>query len=290
MVKLLAERTPAKINLCLRVTGRRADGYHELDSIFVPIDWCDEVRIEARPASSARVELKCDLAELADPTKNLAVRAASAFMREFAVAAEIRVDLKKLIPAGAGLGGGSSDAGAVLRMMAAIFERPIDRRVHELAAALGADVPFFLDPAPSRIRGIGEKIDPFPIRRTLAIAIAVPAVEVLTAKVFGALDARGWSGPIPAADLSAFSAGAIAPAHLVNDLAAPACALYPEIAALFAEMKGQGATLASMSGSGGAVFGIYADLDRAKKAAARLQARYRVRACTTFAKASRTIT
>src|SRR5215475_4097810 len=187
MVKLLAEYAPAKINLCLRITGKRADGYHELDSIFLPVAWCDAVRIEVRPSNDARVTLRCDDPALADTASNLASRAADAFMRAYAVSAAVLIDLRKRIPRGAGLGGGSSDAGAVLRMMAAMCAKPNDASLAELAVQLGADVPFFLDPRPARVRGIGEKIEPLPAMLNLHIVIAVPRIQVSTAQVFRAL-------------------------------------------------------------------------------------------------------
>src|SRR5579862_474257 len=121
MVKLLAERAFAKINLFLRITGRRADGYHELDSIFVPISLSDRVTIEVRPAPSSIVTLSCNVASLEDPQTNLATRAARDFMREFGISAQVTIDLAKSIPAGAGLGGGSSDAGTVLRMLSSMM-------------------------------------------------------------------------------------------------------------------------------------------------------------------------
>jgi len=160
MVKLLAELAPGKINVCLQVTGKRSDGYHELDSIFLPIAWSDIICIETRPSDAPRVSLRCDEGALDDSQSNLASRAAAAFMGEFGIAAEVLVDLRKRIPMGAGLGGGSSDAGAVLRMMAAIFGSSSPARLAAVALQLGADVPFFLKPGPARVRGIGEVIEP----------------------------------------------------------------------------------------------------------------------------------
>src|ERR1700732_4035054 len=120
MVKLFSAFAPAKINLFLRVTGRRADGYHELDSIFIPISISDRVTIEIRPAAVSTVSLRCDLPSLGDPESNLATRAARAYLDEFGISAQVMIDLRKVIPVGAGLGGGSSDAGTVLRMMASM--------------------------------------------------------------------------------------------------------------------------------------------------------------------------
>jgi 4-diphosphocytidyl-2-C-methyl-D-erythritol kinase len=285
MVKMLAERAPAKINLYLRVTGRRADGYHELDSIFLPIDWCDQVRIEIRPAPAARVELRCNRPELSDPAANLAARAAVAFAREYGLAAQIMIDLEKQLPAGAGLGGGSSDAGAVLRMLAAMCAAGADARLARVALSLGADVPFFLDPRPARVRGIGERIEPLPRMPRLFLVLAVPAIEVPTAKIFRALAPHHWSGEIPPTDLEAILNGQISRGVTVNDLAAPATALYPRIGEIKALIEARGALAAAMSGSGGSVFGIFSDRAAARQAARALALEApeaRVTACETI--------
>jgi 4-diphosphocytidyl-2-C-methyl-D-erythritol kinase len=265
MVKLLAERACAKINLFLRVIGRRTDGYHELDSIFVPVSLSDRIRIEVRPAQTSSITLRCNIASLGDPQSNLAARAARAFMAEFGISAHLMIDLEKTIPAGAGLGGGSSDAGTVLRMLRRMMLPTIDassesvERLRKIAIGLGADVPFFLNPRPSRVTGIGERIegiDRFPI---LYLVIAVPPVEVPTASVFKALTRDGWSGAAPARDIEEILGGNIAARHLVNDLEAPAVQLYPQIAKLKALLEESGAMAASMSGSGGTVFGLFGD-------------------------------
>jgi 4-diphosphocytidyl-2-C-methyl-D-erythritol kinase len=273
MVKLVAERAPAKINLFLRVTGRRADGYHELDSVFLPIGIADSVRIEIRPAQRAAVILRCDAASLAAAHSNLASRAAAAFMKEYGLAALVSIDLQKRIPVGAGLGGGSSDAGAVLRMMAALCGVALDDRLARVAVALGADVPYFLDPRPSRVRGIGERCEPIAALPRLALVLAIPPMEVPTARIFAALSREQWSGPAPAADLADILAGNLTPRVLVNDLSAPAIRLYPEIARLSTLLREEGARAAQMSGSGGAVFGIFADDEAARHAASRMRDR-----------------
>jgi 4-diphosphocytidyl-2-C-methyl-D-erythritol kinase len=273
MVKLLAEPAPGKINLCLHVTGKRADGYHELDSIFLPITWSDMVRIEARPADAPRVSLRCDEATLNDSQSNLASRAAAAFMREFAIAAEVLVDVRKRIPIGAGLGGGSSDAGAVLRMMAAIFGISAPARLAAMAVQLGADVPFFLDPGPARVRGIGEVIEPLPTMVRLNLVVAVPNLKVPTAKVFAALKRENWSGPLADSEIPIIVAGKISAPQMMNDLAEPAMALFPDITKLKALLEEEGARVAAMSGSGGGVFGLYDDAPSAEAAALRIRAR-----------------
>jgi 4-diphosphocytidyl-2-C-methyl-D-erythritol kinase len=273
MVKLLAEPAPGKINLCLQITGKRADGYHELDSIFLPITWSDVVRIETRPSDTPRVSLRCDEPALNDSQSNLASRAAGAFMREFAITAEVLVDLRKRIPTGAGLGGGSSDAGAVLRMMATIFDVSSHARLGAVALRLGADVPFFLDPRPARVRGIGEAIERLTTMVRLHLVVAAPHVKVPTAKVFAALKREDWSGPIAEYRIPPILSGKISATQVINDLAKPAMGLFPDIAKLKALLEEEGARVAAMSGSGGAVFGLYDDGPTAEAAALRIRAR-----------------
>jgi 4-diphosphocytidyl-2-C-methyl-D-erythritol kinase len=289
MVKLLAEPAPAKINLFLRVVGRRANGYHELDSVFVPVSLCDRVRVEIRvePASAADtvIALGCDHDDIPRGDKNLAWRAADAFLREFGPTIHrprhVAIDLRKEIPAGAGLGGGSSDAGAVLRMMSTLCRVDDAARLARVALALGADVPFFLNPHVAHVGGVGELIAPLqatarreraPLWQTpLWMVIAVPPVAVSTAEVFRALLPEQWSGAAPAEHLRAIVSGQVTPAILQNDLAAVAIARHSEIAELQSALVAAGATGASMSGSGSAVFGIFAGAELAAQAAAKLR-------------------
>lgn len=269
MVKLLAEPAPAKINLFLRVVGRRADGYHELDSVFVPVSLCDRVTVELRGAAERSIALRCDRGDIPADERNLAWRAADGFMREFGLGGAVIVGLHKEIPAGAGLGGGSSDAGAVLRMLAALGRTADASRLGRLALALGADVPFFLNPRPAHVTGVGERIAPLDRWTRLWMVIAAPPVEVSTAEVFGALKPAQWSGPAPAEYLYAAAAGEIIPAMLQNDLAVVAMERYPEIARLKSALEAAGATAAAMSGSGGAVFGLFAGPEEAARAASK---------------------
>ena len=266
MVKLLAELTPAKINLFLRVTGRRGDGYHELDSVFLPISIADGLKLEVRTSEQASVALKAGASGLPAADRNLAVRAARAFMKEFAVAAQVSIELEKNIPIGAGLGGGSSDAGAVLRMLAALCRVSDSERLAAIALKLGADVPFFLNPVAARVRGIGERIEPLGRIPEFRLVIAVPPVEVSTAQVFGALKPEQWSGPASDEDINRILQGRITPALLVNDLAQTAMAKWPVIAHLKALLEASGAQAAAMTGSGGAVFGIFPTAEAAEAA------------------------
>lgn len=296
MVKILAERACAKINLFLRVTGRRADGYHELDSIFLPISIADEIHLEIRTAAHPSVTLACNLPVL-ETQNNLAARAARAFIEEFGLTAQVRIELRKNIPVAAGLGGGSSDAGAILRMMARLENltpgsrrqksASIDfsaERLKRIALALGADVPFFLEPRASRVTGIGERIAPIAQMPALPIVIAVPPIEVATAEIFRALKEENWSGAASDADIAALTRGKVSSALTVNDLAAPAIAKHPEVGRLRSMLEELGARAAQMSGSGGAVFGVFKTNEDAERAAT--EARKRAPGATIVAAAT----
>jgi 4-diphosphocytidyl-2-C-methyl-D-erythritol kinase len=273
MVKLLSELAPAKINLFLRVTGRRPDGYHLLDSVFVPLTIYDHVGLGVRQSSAPEVLLRCNEPGLGPDDRNLAVRAAQHFMAEFNLTAEVMIDLRKQIPVGAGLGGGSSDAGAVLRMMARLFAVKDHTRMLEVAVRLGADVPFFLSPQPAHVRGIGELIEPLSGLTPLDLVIAVPPVSVSTAEIFQLLQSADWSGPATAETLSALSPERLAPGVLINDLEGVAVKRWPVIAELKSALEQAGAAGAAMSGSGGAVFGIFQSAAEAAHAADALRQR-----------------
>jgi 4-diphosphocytidyl-2-C-methyl-D-erythritol kinase len=272
----LAGRACAKINLFLRVTGRRAGGYHELDSIFLPISLSDEIRLEIRKTDEPSVAIKCNVVELGHVQRNIAARAARSFMSEFDLTAEVLIDLEKHIPLGAGLGGGSSDAATVLCMMAAaaqLTDEATAGRLRQIALSLGADVPFFLDPRPARVTGIGERIAPLDAMPSMPIVLAVPPFEVSTAAIFRELEPDEWSGSAPDAHIEAVVRGEVAQEYLVNDLAAVAIAQFPEIRRLKGLLEDSGAIAAQMSGSGGAVFGIFDSTQAAEIAAAKVRRR-----------------
>ena len=192
-------------------------------------------------------------------------------MTEFGIDAEVLIDLHKEIPMGAGLGGGSSDAGAVLRMMAALCRINESDRLARVALNLGADVPFFLNPVPARVRGIGERIAPLGLIAQFAVVLAVPPVEIPTATIFHELKASDWSGAASDNDLRAIVAGRMTPGIVLNDLEAVAIAKYPVIAELKLMLLRVGANAASMTGSGSGVFGIFASAADAARAALELR-------------------
>jgi 4-diphosphocytidyl-2-C-methyl-D-erythritol kinase len=267
MAKRFELLAPAKINLFLRITGRRPDGYHELDSLFLPTSLFDRIVIETADAQASAVSIRCNWAEMPVDSRNLAMRAAQLFMAEAGLSARVDIDLHKEIPAGAGLGGGSSDAGAVLRAMSALHGFDDQAALHRLALKIGADVPFFLDPRPARVAGIGERITYLSAAFGLHLVIGVPPVAVPTAEIYRYLERRHWSGPGPIELPAVFDSAAIDPELLVNDLEAVATARYPQIGKVKVILQDLGALGAAMSGSGGAFFGLFRDAKEASKTA-----------------------
>jgi 4-diphosphocytidyl-2-C-methyl-D-erythritol kinase len=276
---------PAKINLGLRVVGQRADGYHELESVFLPLDLADDVILEWSAGPLARVALSLDFApefpaaEVPGGPGNLAVRAAQAFLDRTRLALDVQIRLTKRIPAAAGLGGGSSDAGAVLRLLAAACPDALDARsLAALALALGADVPFFLDPQPAFVRGVGERIEPLAGWPELHLLLLNPGVPLATAEVFRAADAlrppRAAGPGVP--DLRERAEGVIRePAGglgglVYNDLEAAAVRLCPPVARLRQRLGALGASAVGLSGSGPTVYGAFPTAEAARAALARL--------------------
>jgi 4-diphosphocytidyl-2-C-methyl-D-erythritol kinase len=285
-------RTPAKINLGLRLTGRRDDGYHLLESLFAPIDLYDEVSVEW---TSGPTQVELDLIEdpanelpaglrgVAAGPENLVCRAARAFQVATGLGGRVRLVLQKQIPAGAGLGGGSSDAAAVIRSLSAIAgpAAPNPREEAEIALGLGADVPFFLSPTPSLVSGIGEAIEPIVGLPGFDLVLANPGISVATAEVYRVADALADSLTEPESGSTMRSIlrlwsekGRGAPALgelLVNDLEPAAIQLCPPIFGLMERMRELGSVATSMSGSGGTVFGVFESVEQAEKATQELK-------------------
>jgi 4-diphosphocytidyl-2-C-methyl-D-erythritol kinase len=261
---------PAKLNLGLRIAGRRADGYHELDSVFVPIDWADEVAVALEPAGApdARLELAGAAEGLPAGAENLAARAARGFLEAAGLRAVALVRLTKCIPVAAGLGGGSSDAGAVLRALAALCPGALDpQALAALALRLGADVPYFLDPRPARVRGIGERVEPLLELPPLWLLLAHPGVPLATADVFRAYDALGQQAPDPGA--SPRPPALLPGLDLGNDLEPAALRLCPPLARLRRRLRGICPHGVGMSGSGPTLYALFPSRQEAAAAVRR---------------------
>jgi 4-diphosphocytidyl-2-C-methyl-D-erythritol kinase len=260
---------PAKINLSLRVVGRRADGYHLLDSIFVPLSFADRLAIRARAAPTLSVSCSCPAKPELSGSDNLAARAAARLLQRVGAAASVAITIDKRIWQAAGLGGGSSDAAAVLLTLnRALRERGLARaELERLALELGADVPYFLDPGPRRAQGIGEKLTPVHGLPALNLVLANPGLPLSTPDVFRGLELAPGTRLDPPAQPERIqpSLEAIA-ALMVNDLEPVATRLCPPVGELKARLLALGARAACMSGSGATVFGLFDDAEVADRA------------------------
>jgi 4-diphosphocytidyl-2-C-methyl-D-erythritol kinase len=265
---------PAKVNLGLRITGRRADGYHELESLFAPIDLCDAIALRIESARTAEVTLAIagDAAGAPAGDDNLAVRAARAFVAKSGIAARVSIGLTKHTPVAAGLGGGSSDAAAVLRGLAQAFPASVPAdALEQIALGLGADVPFFLDPRPAWVTGIGERREPVTGVPSLALLLANPGEALPTREVFRAFDALAAPAAAPGRPRSLaheLADDRALAARLHNDLEPAAVRLCPPIARLRAQLSAAGARAVGMSGSGATVYGVFKSRAAAERAAA----------------------
>lgn len=258
---------PAKINVCLRVVGRRADGYHLLESYVVPVSLFDYVTVRVG-AGGRSVSLTCTDPAMPVSGDNLAVRAARLFLARTSIPAAVAIALKKEIPIGAGLGGGSSDAAAVLVALDRLLETRIPRsELARWALELGADVPFFVYGCPARVSGIGDLVEAAESPLRWPLVVAFPGVGLRTADVYRAYD-RSLTNPVPASSIAPLIPGRQPLKELlVNDLEAAAMQILPVVQSLKERLRDLGAVGALMSGSGAAVFGVWERRERALAAA-----------------------
>lgn len=266
----VSEPAPAKLNLCLHVTGRRADGYHLLDSLVVFADVADRISVGLGQGLSLQVTGP-EGAGLASAPDNLVLRAARAMgVRDAALV------LEKRLPVASGIGGGSADAAAALRALARLTGRALPSA--EEVLRLGADVPVCLAGRPARMSGIGERLEPLPPLPSLWCVLVNPRVVVPTPQVFATLTDRD-NPPLPdlppAARASATEFADWLATGTRNDLVAPARLVAPILADVqFALERTANCLLARMSGSGGTHFGLYASAATARLAADKLAAEH----------------
>ncbi|MEA2624529.1 MAG: 4-diphosphocytidyl-2-C-methyl-D-erythritol kinase [Candidatus Binatota bacterium] len=265
-VRTVAISAPAKVNLGLAVLCRRSDGYHEIDSLFVPVDLRDEIRLTVE-AGGPDVRLMTDHPGLPRDSGNLAVQAAEMYLAAARSPLRVTIDLEKRIPVGAGLGGGSSDAAAVLRALAYLDGTDAaPSLLAPLALRIGADVAFFLWGCPARVRGIGDSIEPITGLPTLWLAIAWPGIEISTRWAYEELDLALTSNRC-LNRMPRFAPDDLSFTEIHNDFEAVVGGRHPQISLLKALLMGAGARAAALSGSGSAVFGLFADGGQAAIAA-----------------------
>jgi 4-diphosphocytidyl-2-C-methyl-D-erythritol kinase len=266
-VTRLIALAPAKLNLCLFVGAPRVDGLHPLVSIVQPLSLADELTLEPAAAD----EVVCAGVE----GENLAARALAAYRATGWDGPPVRVTIGKRIPIAAGLGGGSADAAAALRLAAHAAGRPGDPRLAAVAPGLGADVPAQIEPRRALMTGAGERVEPLPEPQPFGVLILPSEERLETAAVYAEADRLGL--PRSAEELAdlarAIRAGDPMPTH--NDLEPAAQSLCPSIDAALADARGAGATRALVAGSGPTVVGLFESVTAAHEAATALRARHR---------------
>ena len=272
--------SPAKINLYLRILGKRPDGYHELETLMLPLDFGDEITL--RPHKHA-LELECDNPSLPTDDTNLALRAAKRLVKRCGVKQGAKIALTKRTPLAAGLGGGSSNAAAVLLGLKQLWGLQVDDSIlHELAAGMGSDINFFLAGRAALCRGRGERIDAIPCQLSASVLLVNPGFGISTKWAYEAwaktaAESRLTVSPsqvslLPRAlaedDLAGVSR------CLFNSLEAPSIRKFPVLELIKNAMRDNGASGALMSGSGATVFGLFAEPKAAEKSALRVREQF----------------
>jgi len=256
---------PGKINLSLKILGRRNDGFHELDTLITPISLCDEIRIDKRRPKKG-IKFRCDDPSVPQGDNNLAVRAAKVFFETTKVEPAISIELKKKIPHGAGLGGGSSDAASVLLALNELFKVNLSREtLAQISEPIGSDVPFFIFQSAALCKGHGEIVMAVALQKQFSILVLKPAFAISTAWAYSR-----WqhSREIPGVR---YEAQEFADQTFVNDLERPVFEKFVFLAQLKTWLLSQpevGAAL--MSGSGSTLFAVMrenADADSVAKRA-----------------------
>ncbi|WP_022798967.1 4-(cytidine 5'-diphospho)-2-C-methyl-D-erythritol kinase [Thermus islandicus] len=245
---------PGKVNLGLSLLGRRPDGYHELHTLFAALSFGDRVVVEPLPEGIAfRGRYG---------RRNLAYRAAEAYLERAGWPGGVRILLEKELPEGAGLGGGSSDAAQVLLALKEIYPAEVD--LLALALSLGADVPFFLQGGVAEARGVGERLFPCALP-PLPVVVFAPGLRLPTPLVYREVKPHDFAPELPLPEVLAALVRGEEPPYW-NSLEGPAFRLYPELREVKARLRALGLYGVLMSGSGSAFFGFAQDLEHARRA------------------------
>ncbi len=269
----VVESAWAKINLTLQITGRRADGYHELESAVVFADVGDVLAIDATDANSLTLTIEGPFAApLLNEKDNLVLRAAAALRKHAGIEAGAAITLTKNLPVASGIGGGSADAAAALRGLSRLWQLDLPAsELAEMALTLGADVPVCLRGEAAIMSGIGEELQPLPALPPLWLLLVNPGVAVSTSAVFSSLAgsfSEAREPRLPPAGPAAFIDWLTLRG---NDLQVPACRLAPAVTEVLAALDDMDdCLLARMSGSGATCFGLFENEAAARAAAAAL--------------------
>ncbi len=277
----LEKQSPCKVNLLLNILRKRPDGFHELETVMHPINVCDRLSFER---GGAGVQLTCNNPGLPTDATNLVHRAATAFLEAANIRDGVRIHLEKIIPLAAGLGGGSGNAATTLRGLNDLFGQPVlAEKLHQLAGALGSDVPFFLQNKPALATGRGEHVealDFFPALERAVFVLVHPGFGIATAWAYQQLArfpsalngkagrARKLISLLQSTGLK--SAGA----EFYNSLEAPALEKYPVLALYQEFFRESGALATLMSGSGSTTFAVFQNAVMAERSAERFKGKF----------------
>ncbi len=262
-------KTPAKINLGLKILGKRDDGYHELETLFQMVDFYDHLEIEIIPSG---IQLECDVPGIPADSTNLVWRAAEALREGRTGLPGAVLRLKKKIPSGAGLGGGSGNAAGALLGLNKLWDLRLTRpQLQKIAEKLGSDVPFFLESPCALGQGRGERLASLQSAEKFDVLLVSPHFPISTAEVYGRLKWGLTKGENDISILRKFLSKSDVPGLancLFNDLEPVVIEGYPQIQDIKEELNRSGACGALLSGSGSTVFGVYSDSEKAEKALA----------------------
>jgi 4-diphosphocytidyl-2-C-methyl-D-erythritol kinase len=265
--------SPAKINLFLEIVGRRLDGYHEIESIMQLIDLCDEVRLRRRRRG---IHVQVSGADLPEDRGNLAFRAAALALEAAGVTGGVEIQLSKRIPVAGGLGGGSSNAAAVLLGVSRLYELAWPRDfLQNLGSRLGSDVPFFLTDGLAVARGRGELLTPLPAWAPGWLVVANPGIPISTAWAYQEASSKltEWQGRVTLPSLTAGGRLGWPPVWAFNRLEEVVLPHRPELLSLKALLQEGGGLPVLMSGSGASVFAVVPDAADAERLADRVRER-----------------
>lgn len=277
----MLKQSPCKVNLLLNILGRRADGFHELETVLQPINLCDEIAFER---AGTGIALSCNDKTLPTDSGNLVFRAAEKFLKAARISEGVRIHLEKKIPLAAGLGGGSGNAGTTLLALNELFGNPLSpEAMFSIAAGLGSDVPFFLQRRPALAVGRGEQIQPqdaFPALEGKAFLLIHPGFGISTpwaykslARFPEALNGQAGRGRKLAAMLRKSDLKTAA-TEFYNSLEAPAFEKFPVLKMYKQFLTANGAVAALMSGSGSTTFAVCEDMAQAQALAEKFKGKF----------------
>lgn len=272
--------SPAKVNLYLRIVGKRPDGFHELETVMLPLDFGDQITLQPQTTG---LTLECDNPNLPTDDSNLALRAARTLAQSFGVETGAKITLKKRTPLAAGLGGGSSNAAAVLRGLNRLWNlHGPPEKLHALAASMGSDINFFMAGGAALCRGRGENVEAVPGQLSGAILLVNPGFGISTKWAYenwakAAAESRLTAHPPEVSLLlRALAEDDLAGVSrcLFNSLEAPSMRKFPVLKLIKKAMRDGGAAGALMSGSGATLFGLFADAKAAEKSAKEIREQF----------------